>query len=88
MPDPPKKMTDKPPTKEECPELKKPTPIRVDKDGKPKQESRKMERKSTQDRTLEFKTGGKVNKTGKALVHKNEVIIPADLAKKMKKLFK
>ena len=33
-----------------------------------------------------YKKGGKVKRTGKALVHKNEVILPASTVKMLKKL--
>jgi hypothetical protein len=35
-----------------------------------------------------YKKGGKVKKTGKALVHKNEVVLPASAVKMLKKLMK
>jgi hypothetical protein len=35
-----------------------------------------------------YKKGGKVKKTGKALVHKNEVILPASTVKTLKRLLK
>jgi hypothetical protein len=33
-----------------------------------------------------YKKGGKVKKTGKALVHKNEVVLPVGVVKSLKKL--
>ena len=35
-----------------------------------------------------YKKGGKVKKTGRALVHKNEVILPASTVRTLKKLLK
>ena len=35
-----------------------------------------------------YKKGGKVKRTGKALVHKNEVILPASTVKTLKRLLK
>ena len=35
-----------------------------------------------------YKKGGKVKRTGKALVHRNEVILPASTVKTLKRLLK
>lgn len=39
-------------------------------------------------RNMEFSKGGKVKHTGKAMVHKGEVVLPVSLVNKMKRLLK
>ena len=44
--------------------------------------------KSEGKKPMSYKCGGKVSKTGNALVHKNEVVLPVNLVKQLQRLMK
>jgi len=94
----PLKFTDKPKTKEEgyikprvkahrkaSQELKDKYGVKDD----DREEGRHAKRNTSKPPPrLEFKNGGKVKETGKALVHKGEVVLPVKMVNSIKKLLK
>ena len=52
----------------------------------PERETKHVKRSGDREHNLGFKKGGKVKETGKALVHKGEVVLPKELVNRLKKL--
>jgi len=84
----PVKFTNKPKTEAEGYHKPKAHKHHEKKDKEEREKERHVTRKEPKERTLEFSKGGKVKHTGKALVHKGEVVLPVSLVNKMKRLLK